>query len=139
MGVFGFFWSVISNVSACTLGHLGQLGGNRGHSRSRCIWLYLGASGGICFQGVFACICGYVGAYGLSGFCSFPSELRLGPREGKFPLNKITLFGDSGFCTADWNERVGSALCLPARSAHERERERVLGKIVLIQLGFMLR
>ena len=26
-------------------------------------------------------------------------------------------------CTADQNERVGSALCLPARSAKERERE----------------
>ena len=42
-----------------------------------------------------------------------------------FTLNKITLLVDPGFCTADWNERVGSALCLSAWSAsREREIER---------------
>ena len=67
----------------------------------------------------------------IERFLLFPLEAQAWAyRERKFPLNKLTLFGDSGFCTADWNERVGSALCLSAtvRSEYiyiyiERERE----------------
>ena len=47
--------------------------------------------------------------------CAISNILRLGSTVRVVPLTMIHA------CTADWNERVGIALCLPARSAQERE------------------